>query len=67
VIDSGPGVAADIAARLFEPLATSKHDGLGLGLSISAAIVEAHGGRLWLHTGEPGATEFRFSLPIEAT
>ena len=67
VIDNGPGVAADIAARLFEPLATSKHDGLGLGLSISAAIVEAHGGRLWLHAGEPGATEFRFSLPIEAT
>jgi len=65
VVDNGPGIAADMAARLFEPLATSKHDGLGLGLSISAAIVEAHGGRLWLQAGEAGHTEFRFSLPIE--
>jgi len=65
VIDNGPGVSAEIAQRLFEPLATSKHDGLGLGLSISAAIVDGHGGRLWLQSGEPGQTEFRFSLPIE--
>src|SRR5262249_18717632 len=65
VIDNGPGVSAEIAQRLFEPLATSKHDGLGLGLSISAAIVDGHGGRLWLQSGEAGRTEFRFSLPIE--
>jgi two-component system, LuxR family, sensor kinase FixL len=64
VADNGPGIAAEVADRLFHPLATSKADGLGLGLSISASIVEAHGGRIWLQAGEPGATEFRFSLPL---
>jgi signal transduction histidine kinase len=64
VADNGPGIAAEVADRLFHPLATSKTDGLGLGLSISASIVEAHGGRIWLQAGESGATEFRFSLPL---
>jgi two-component system sensor kinase FixL len=66
VADNGPGIDAEIAARLFHPLTTSKVDGLGLGLSISASIVEAHGGRIWLEKGAPGATEFRFSLPVQA-
>jgi two-component system sensor kinase FixL len=66
VIDSGPGIASEVADRLFHPLATSRADGLGLGLSISASIVEAHGGRIWLHTGGAGATEFRISLPLQA-
>jgi YjbE family integral membrane protein len=66
VADNGPGIDADIAARLFHPLTTSKVDGLGLGLSISASIVEAHGGRIWLEKGAAGATEFRFSLPVQA-
>ena len=65
VVDNGPGVTAEVAERLFHPLTTSKTDGLGLGLSISASIVEAHGGRIWLQTGKAGATEFRFSLPLE--
>jgi two-component system, LuxR family, sensor kinase FixL len=64
VLDNGPGVDEQLAARLFDPLATSKQDGLGLGLSISASIVEAHGGRVWLHSSEAGATEFRFSVPL---
>jgi two-component system sensor kinase FixL len=50
---------------LFDPLTTAKQDGLGLGLSICASILEAHGGRVWLHSGEPGATEFRFSVPYD--
>jgi signal transduction histidine kinase len=66
VIDNGPGIAAEIADRLFEPLTTSKHDGLGLGLSICATIIESHGGRIWLHARTPGATEFRFTLPLTA-
>jgi signal transduction histidine kinase len=65
VSDNGPGITPDIARSLFEPLTTSKHEGLGLGLSISQTIVESHGGRLWLQSGEPGRTEFRFSLPLE--
>jgi signal transduction histidine kinase len=63
VEDTGPGVAPELAPRLFEPLTTSKRGGLGLGLSICASIVESHGGRIWLHSGTPGATEFRVVLP----
>jgi C4-dicarboxylate-specific signal transduction histidine kinase len=65
--DNGPGIPGEIAEHLFHPLTTSKDHGLGLGLSISASIVEAHGGRLWLQQSEPGRTEFRFSVPIETT
>lgn len=65
VADNGPGIAAAVQERLFHPLTTSKSDGLGLGLSISASIIEAHGGRIWLAAAEPGATEFRFTLPLE--
>jgi signal transduction histidine kinase len=65
VADNGPGISAEVVDRLFHPLTTSKMDGLGLGLSICTSIVEAHRGRIWLHAGEPGATELRFSLPLE--
>jgi C4-dicarboxylate-specific signal transduction histidine kinase len=65
VLDNGPGVEDELATCLFDPLATSKQDGLGLGLSISASIVEAHGGRVWLHSRDAGATEIRFSLPLD--
>jgi signal transduction histidine kinase len=65
VRDNGPGIAPTIADRLFEPLTTSRQQGLGLGLSISQGIVESHGGRIWLHSREKGATEFRFTLPLE--
>lgn len=64
VVDNGPGIGPEIADRLFEPLTTSKHGGLGLGLSICASIIESHGGKIWLHARTPGATEFRFSLPF---
>lgn len=63
--DNGTGIDAEQAKRLFTPLATTKQDGLGLGLSICALIIEAHGGRMWLQSGEPGATDFRFSLPVQ--
>lgn len=66
VRDSGPGIAPSLADRMFEPMTTSKHEGLGLGLSISRGIIESHGGRLWLQSGEAGRTEFRFSLPLES-
>ncbi|MBO9712853.1 ATP-binding protein [Sphingomonas sp.] len=64
VADSGPGVAAEIADRLFEPLFTTQPRGSGLGLPISRTIVEAHGGALWLETpvAERGA-DFVFALP----
>jgi two-component system, LuxR family, sensor kinase FixL len=65
VLDNGPGIEGELAGRLFDPLTTTKQDGLGLGLSVCAFIVEAHGGRVWLHCGRPGATEFRFSVPLD--
>jgi two-component system sensor kinase FixL len=65
VADTGGGIDPALAERLFAPMTTTKREGLGLGLAISASIVEAHGGRMWLHSGTPGATEFRFSLPLE--
>lgn len=67
VLDNGPGIDEETARRLFEPLMTSKHEGLGLGLPICTSIVEAHGGKIWLHSGVPGATEFRFTIPLEET
>jgi signal transduction histidine kinase len=65
VLDNGPGIEGELTGRLFDPLTTAKQDGLGLGLSICASIMEAHGGRVWLHSGKPGATEFRFSVPLD--
>jgi signal transduction histidine kinase len=62
VADNGPGVAAEVAAQLFQPFATSKPRGMGLGLAISRSIVEARGGRLWLETAERGSV-FSFTLP----
>jgi len=63
VEDAGPGVAPEMAATLFEPLATNKAHGLGLGLAISRTIVEAHGGRLWLEATPRGAC-FCLTLPV---
>lgn len=64
VTDSGPGLADSAAGNLFEPFASTKTSGLGLGLVISRALIEAHGGELWAETGDGGV--FRFSLPVPA-
>jgi two-component system sensor kinase FixL len=65
VVDNGIGIPVARTEHLFEPLNTTRPGGMGLGLSISRSIVEAHGGRIWLHTGSPGLTEFRFTLPFD--
>ena len=65
VRDTGPGLDRDHAEELFEAFYTTKAEGLGIGLSISRSIIEAHGGRLWATANEPHGAVFQFSLPIE--
>lgn len=65
VEDNGPGVDPSVADRLFEPLATAKARGTGLGLALSRVIVEAHGGEITATTGRAGGTAFRMWLPSE--
>lgn len=62
VADTGPGLSPDLAARLFEPFVSGKADGMGIGLSVSRSIVEAHGGRIWAQNGPEGGAVFRFTL-----
>lgn len=64
VQDSGPGLPAAVAERLFEPFVTTKPDGIGIGLPISQTIAAAHGGRLWAVANTLGGTTFRFTLPL---
>jgi signal transduction histidine kinase len=66
VRDSGPGLEPERVERVFEPFYTTKAGGLGIGLSISRSIVEAHGGRLWAGANEPHGAVFRFSLPVSS-
>ena len=64
--DSGPGIAPDIADRLFEPFATfGKSHGTGLGLSISQRIVEEHRGKISARNGSAGGAVFSITLPKE--
>src|SRR5262249_38117907 len=64
--DSGPGLPAENADRLFESFYTTKPDGLGMGLSISRSIIEAHRGRLWASANTPRGAIFQFTLPTYA-
>lgn len=65
VEDTGAGIKADQVERLFEPFHTTKEHGIGLGLSISRSIVDAHGGRLWAAPNDGHGATFQFSLPIQ--
>ena len=63
VADSGPGIAPELADRLFQPFVTTKKTGMGLGLSICREIIEAHHGRLTVAPRSSGGTVFRLTLP----
>jgi two-component system sensor kinase FixL len=62
VADTGPGLAEQVARQLFQPFVTTKRQGMGVGLSISRTIVDAHGGKIWAEKNENGGTTFRFTL-----
>jgi two-component system sensor kinase FixL len=62
VADTGSGIAPEIADQLFTPFLTTKRQGMGVGLSISRTIVEAHGGRIWVEANPGGGTIFNFTL-----
>ena len=62
VSDTGSGFATEIEGKLFEAFATTKSDGMGLGLSICRTIVEAHGGRMTASSEPGGGARFGFTL-----
>jgi two-component system, LuxR family, sensor kinase FixL len=62
VADTGSGLAEEIAPRLFQPFVTTKPAGMGVGLSISKRIIEAHGGEIWAEPNTGGGTLFHFTL-----
>jgi signal transduction histidine kinase len=65
VQDSGVGFSREMSERLFEPFFTTKRDGMGIGLSVSRSIIEAHHGRLWAVQNDGPGSVFSFSLPRE--
>jgi C4-dicarboxylate-specific signal transduction histidine kinase len=67
VQDRGVGIPPEASDRLFEAFYTTKPSGLGMGLSVSRSIVEAHGGRLWAAPNPGGGSIFRFTLPAQAS
>jgi len=64
VSDTGPGLAPEVAERLFQPFVTTKSQGMGVGLSICRSIVEAHGGRIWIEAKKEAGAEFRFTVQL---
>jgi two-component system sensor kinase FixL len=62
VSDTGSGIAPDMTSQLFQPFVTTKRHGMGVGLSISRTIVEAHGGQIWADGNPGGGTIFRLTL-----
>jgi signal transduction histidine kinase len=65
VQDTGPGLSPESLPRLFEPFYTTKHEGMGIGLSICRSIIEAHGGRLCAIPCEPQGALFQFTIPAD--
>ena len=66
VSDSGPGISEEVAERLFQPFVTTKASGMGVGLSISRTIIEAHGGQIWVEPAAKGGAVFRLTLRAPA-
>jgi two-component system sensor kinase FixL len=67
VTDEGSGIPPEVRSQLFQPFFTTKRDGMGMGLSISRSIVEAHGGRLDCETADGRGATFLFTLPAASS
>ena len=67
VSDTGSGFHDDVKDNLFQTFFTTKENGMGVGLSISRSIVEAHGGQMWAESNSSGGATFRFTLPAAST
>jgi len=65
VIDTGAGISPEMAEKIFQPFTSTKSAGMGVGLSISRTIVEAHSGRLWHDPNPDGGTIFHLLLPVD--
>ncbi|MBR0954046.1 sensor histidine kinase [Bradyrhizobium canariense] len=66
IADDGDGISTDRVAEIFKPFFTTKTQGMGIGLSITRTIIEAHGGRIWAENGPTGGAVFHISLPLAA-
>ena len=62
--DTGPGLSYDVLTKIFQPFYTTKSTGMGMGLSLSQSIIEAHGGKIWAANNEGNGAIFRFTLPL---
>jgi len=67
ISDTGHGFGEDVAPNLFQTFFTTKETGMGVGLSISRTIIEAHGGRMWAESNPAGGAVFRFTLPAASS
>jgi two-component system sensor kinase FixL len=67
VSDTGSGFQDDVKQNLFQTFFTTKETGMGVGLSISHSIIEAHGGRMWAEVNPSGGATFRFTLPAASS
>jgi signal transduction histidine kinase len=66
VADNGKGIAAADAEKLFEPVFTTKPQGLGMGLSICRSIIKSHSGHIWAEENSRGGAAFIFVFPVAA-
>jgi two-component system, LuxR family, sensor kinase FixL len=64
--DSGPGISQEMVRRVFQPFFTTKPTGIGMGLAISRALIEANGGQLWLEPNTTHGATFHFTLPFSS-
>jgi two-component system sensor kinase FixL len=67
VSDTGPGIPDAVMANLFRPFFTTKENGMGVGLSVSKTIIEAHGGQMSAERNDAGGATFRFTLPVSSS